>query len=123
MNSTPNYLETNQPLLTQFFIYVRNMLQGNFWNILQPISPTGCRYSQNIALPWTIALQFPAIIVGWVIGNMLGALAAYLGFDKVLMPISIFVSNFPPFGMAVILMVLLGVNLKWFPTSGATVST
>ena len=66
------------------------------------------------------ALQFPAIIVGWLIGNTLGALAAYLkkGFDKVLMPVSIFVSNFPAFGMAVILLVIFGVGLKWFPTSG-----
>jgi peptide/nickel transport system permease protein len=65
-------------------------------------------------------LQFPAIIVGWIIGNTLGALAAYLrkGFDKVLMPVSIFVSNFPAFGMAIILMVIFGVGLKWFPTSG-----
>jgi peptide/nickel transport system permease protein len=47
-------------------------------------------------------------------------LAAYLkgGFDKVLMPVSIFVSNFPAFGMAVILLVIFGVGLKWFPTSG-----
>jgi len=55
-----------------------------------------------------------------MIGNTLGALAAYLkkGFDKVLMPISIFASNIPAFGMAVILLVIFGVQLKWFPTSG-----
>jgi peptide/nickel transport system permease protein len=34
------------------------------------------------------------------------------------MPISILVSNFPAFGMAVILLVIFGVQLKWFPTSG-----
>jgi peptide/nickel transport system permease protein len=34
------------------------------------------------------------------------------------MPLSIFISNFPPFGMAIFLMVIFGVNLKWFPTSG-----
>jgi peptide/nickel transport system permease protein len=69
---------------------------------------------------WTLALQFPAIIVGWLIGNTLGALAAYLkgGFDKVLMPLSLFVSNLPAFGMAVILLVVFGVGLKWLPTSG-----
>jgi len=67
-----------------------------------------------------VCLQFPAIIVGWLIGNTLGALAAYLkgGFDKVIMPVSIFISNFPAFGMAVILLVIFGVNLEWFPTSG-----
>ena len=69
---------------------------------------------------WTVILQLPAIIVGWLIGNFLGALAAYRkgGFDKVLMPASIFVSSLPAFGMAVILLVVFGVNLEWFPTSG-----
>ena len=72
------------------------------------------------SIGWTIALQFPAIIVGWLIGNTLGALAAYLkgGFDKVLMPHRIFASNFPAFGMAIILLVIFAVRLKWFPTSG-----
>jgi peptide/nickel transport system permease protein len=110
---------TNRPLHEQFFIYVRNVLRGDF----------GFSFSQyprtvadvlRASLVWTLALQFPAIIVGWVIGNTLGALAAYLkgGFDKVLLPVSIFVSNLPAFGMAIILLVIFGVGLEWFPTSG-----
>ncbi|HNM37292.1 MAG TPA: ABC transporter permease [Anaerolineales bacterium] len=110
---------TNKPMIEQFLIYVKNVARGDF----------GFSFSQyprtvsdviGASIWWTLALQFPAIIVGWIIGNTLGALAAYLkgGFDKILMPISIFVSNFPAFGMAVIFMVIFGVNLKWFPTSG-----
>lgn len=110
---------TNEPIFTQFIIYIRNVFQGNF----------GLSFSQyprpvadiiRSSIWWTLALQFPAIIVGWLIGNTLGALAAYLkkGFDKVLMPASIFVSNLPAFGMAVILLVIFGVQLDWFPTSG-----
>jgi len=34
------------------------------------------------------------------------------------MPVAIFVSNFPAFGMAIILLVIFAVRLKWFPTSG-----
>lgn len=34
------------------------------------------------------------------------------------MPVSIFLSNLPAFGMAVILLVIFAVNAKWFPTSG-----
>ena len=58
--------------------------------------------------------------MGWLLGNLLGALAAYLrkGWDKVLMPVSLFMSNVPAFGMAVILLVVFGVNLKWFPIAG-----
>jgi peptide/nickel transport system permease protein len=51
---------------------------------------------------------------------MLGALAAYLkgGFDRFLLPFSIFMSNIPAFGMSVILLVIFSVNMGWFPTSG-----
>lgn len=110
---------TNKPMIEQFFIYIKNVFRGDF----------GFSFSQyprtvsdvlSASIWWTIGLQFPAIIVGWLIGNSLGALAAYLkgGFDKVIMPVSIFVSNLPAFGMAVILLVIFAVNLEWFPTSG-----
>jgi peptide/nickel transport system permease protein len=69
---------------------------------------------------WTIALQLPAILTGWIIGNTLGVLAAYRrgGFDKVLLPGSIFLSSLPAFGMAIVLLVIFAVTLRWFPTSG-----
>jgi peptide/nickel transport system permease protein len=110
---------TDRPMYEQFFIYVSNVLKGDF----------GFSFSQyprrvtdviGSAIGWTLILQMPAIIVGWILGNMLGALAAYRkgGFDKVLMPTSLFLSSFPPFGMAIILLVVFAVNLRWFPTSG-----
>jgi peptide/nickel transport system permease protein len=110
---------TNKPMLEQFFIYVRNVLRGDFGFSFSMYPRTVADVLKS-AIGWTVALQFPAIIVGWLIGNTLGALAAYLkeGFDKVLMPVSIFVSNFPAFGMAIIFMVIFGVGLEWFPTSG-----
>jgi peptide/nickel transport system permease protein len=110
---------TNKPIYEQFFIYVRNVLRGDFgFSIAQ--------YPRTVAdvigssIWWTVSLQLPAIVVGWLIGNFLGALAAYLkkGFDKVLMPVSIFASSLPAFGMAVILLVVFAVTLGWFPTSG-----
>ena len=103
---------TNKPMLEQFFIYVRNVLRGDFGFSFSMYPRTVADVLKS-AIGWTMALQFPAIIVGWLIGNTLGALAAYVkgGFDKVLMPISIFVSNFPAFGMAIILLVILAVGL------------
>lgn len=110
---------TNKPILEQFFLYIRNVSTGN-------LGFSFGQYPRTVAdiigssIWWTVCLQFPAIIVGWLIGNTLGALAAYLkrGFDKVLMPISIFASNIPAFGMATILLAIFAVQLKWFPTSG-----
>jgi peptide/nickel transport system permease protein len=110
---------TNKPMLEQFFLYVRNVIRGDFGFSFSQYPRTVADVLRT-SIWWTIGLQFPAIIVGWLIGNTLGVLAAYLkgGFDKVLMPVSIFVSNLPAFGMAVILLVIFAVNLKWFPTSG-----
>lgn len=110
---------TNKPMYEQFFIYVGNVLRGDFGFSFSQYPRTVADTLKSSIL-WTIGLQFPAIIVGWIIGNVLGALAAYLkgGFDKVLMPLSIFASNFPAYGMAVIFMVVFGVALEWFPTSG-----
>ena len=110
---------TNKPIIEQFFLYVRNVAQGNFgFSFSQYPRPVADVLASSIW--WTVCLQFPAIIVGWLIGNTLGALAAYLrgGFDKVLMPISIFVSNLPQFGMAIILLVVFSITLKWFPVAG-----
>jgi len=110
---------TNKPMLEQFFIYVRNVVRGDFGFSFSQY-PRTVADALKSSIGWTVALQFPAIIVGWLIGNTLGALAAYLkgGFDKVLMPVSIFVSNFPAYGMAIIFLVIFGVGLEWFPTSG-----
>ena len=110
---------TNKPMHEQFFIYVGNVLRGDFgFSIAQ--------YPRTVAdviassIWWTVGLQLPAIIVGWLIGNFLGALAAYRKglFDKILLPVSIFVSGLPAFGMAIILLVVFAVSLEWFPTSG-----
>lgn len=110
---------TNKPILEQFFLYMQNVMRGDFGFSFS-------QYPRTVAdvigssIGWTLALQFPAIIVGWLIGNTLGALAAYLkgSFDKVIMPVSIFVSSLPAFGVAVIMLVIFGVQLQWFPTSG-----
>jgi peptide/nickel transport system permease protein len=110
---------TNKPMLTQFFIYVKNVLQGDFGFSFSQY-PRSVAEVLGASLWWTLILQLPAIIVGWTLGNILGAMAAYLkgGFDKALMPAALFISSFPPFGMAVILMVMFAVKLRWFPTSG-----
>jgi peptide/nickel transport system permease protein len=117
-----NYAEqfgVNKPMYVQFFTYFGNALTGDL----------GLSFSQyprevsdiiGSAIWWTVGLQLPAIIVGWFIGNILGALAAYIrkGFDKVLLPVALFLSSIPAFGMAVILLVIFALKLEMAPTSG-----
>jgi peptide/nickel transport system permease protein len=110
---------TNRPMHEQFFIYVRNVFRGDFGYSISQYPRTVADVIRS-TIGWTVVLQLPAIITGWLIGNFLGVLAAYRKgiFDKVLMPISIFGSSLPAFGMAIILLVIFAVNNEWFPTSG-----
>ncbi len=110
---------TNKPMLEQFFIYIKNVLKGDFGFSFSQYPRTVAEVL-GASIWWTIILQLPAIIVGWTLGNVLGALAAYIkgAFDKALMPAAIFLGAFPPFGMAVILLVVFAVRFRFFPSSG-----
>jgi peptide/nickel transport system permease protein len=110
---------TDLPMHEQFIFYVRNVFRGDFGTSFSQY-PRPVADIIGSAIWWTVMLQLPAIVVGWLIGNVLGVLAAYLkgGYDKVVMPASIFISSLPAFGMAVILLVIFGIRLGWFPTSG-----
>lgn len=111
---------TDKPMWEQFIIYFGNVFKGDF-------GLSFSRYPRPVSeiiasgIGWTIALQLPAIIVGWFIGNLLGALAAYIrkGFDKIIMPVSLFISSIPAFGMAVILLTIFAIKLKIAPIAGA----
>ena len=110
---------TNLPLHEQFFRFVKNAARGDFGTSFSQY-PRPVSDIIGSAIMWTVCLQFPAIITGWILGNILGALAAYIrkGFDKVLLPAFLFLGNVPAFGMAVMLLILFAVNLKWFPIAG-----
>ena len=110
---------TNKPLIQQFFIYVKNLLKGDMGTSFSQY-PRKVSDIIGSSIGWTIGLQLPAILVGWLLGNLLGALAAYIrkGFDKVLMPVAMFLSNMPAFGMAVVMMLIFAVTLKVAPVSG-----
>ena len=106
-----------QPLHIQFFMYVRNLLRGDLGTSFthRPVADI-----LRESVMWTIALQLPAIITGWILGNVLGAIAAYIrrGFDKAVMPFFMFISNVPAFGMAIVLLWVFAIQLRIAPVGG-----
>jgi len=72
------------------------------------------------ALPWTIALQLPAIVFSWFVGNILGALAAYRRgiFDKVFFPLGLAAQSMPFFAFGMLLVYLFGILWPIFPATG-----
>lgn len=109
----------NRPIHEQFFIWLGNAVRGD-------LGVSFSQYPRTVAdilsssVGWTVALQLPAIIVGWLLGNVLGAIAAYIKgvFDKAILPFFLFVSNIPAFGMAVILLFIFAIKLGIVPASG-----
>lgn len=110
----------DDPMIVQFGKWAKAALHGDFGvSFTQYPRPVSDIIAS--AVGWTLALQLPAILLGWLLGNILGAVAAYMKgvFDKVILPVFLFISNVPAFGMAVVMLTVFGVILGWAPTSGA----
>jgi len=113
-----------QPVKTtsidQFITYLQMSLAGDLGISIQ-------KYPKKVidiiveAVPWTIALQLPTILLGWIVGNLLGALAAYRRgvFDRVIFPMALFMSSVPFFVFGMVLVYVFSVTLGWFPAMGA----
>lgn len=104
----------------QFLAYLGNLLRGDLGTSLgnYPLSVNSLIGS---ALPWTLALQLPTILLGWILGNVLGVLAAYKGgwVDRGAFLGSLAFSSIPYYGLAILLLYVFAVALPWFPTGGA----
>ena len=110
----------DQPMPVQFAKWLKGAVHGDFGVSFSQYPRTVADIIKS-SVGWTLALQLPAILLGWLLGNVLGAVAAYIKgvFDKVILPTFLFISNVPAFGMAVVLLTIFGVTLGWAPTSGA----
>jgi peptide/nickel transport system permease protein len=106
-------------LPSQFLRYLSLSLHGDLGtSILQ--YPRRVSEIIRAALPWTLALQLPTIAVGWLVGNLLGALAAYYRgvFDRFFYPIALLTSAVPAFCLGILLVYVLGIQLEWLPAVG-----
>jgi peptide/nickel transport system permease protein len=109
----------DKPIYVQFFYYVRNLLHGDL-GVSFTQYPVHVQTLIGQALPWTIALQLPAIIIGWLLGNLLGVLAAYKGgwVDRGGFLASLFVSSIPYYCLSILLLYLLAVRFQVLPSGG-----
>jgi peptide/nickel transport system permease protein len=106
-------------LLSQFLHYAAMTLRGDLGtSIIQHPKPVSELIGN--ALPWTLALQLPTIVLGWIFGNLLGALAAYRRglFDQLLYPVALLTSAIPAFCVGILLVYLFAIRLEWFPSVG-----
>ena len=108
----------DKPMWQQFFIYVGNLFKGDMGTSFGQY-PRGVSEIIGAAVPWTLMLQLPAIVVAWILGNGLGAIAAYRKgvFDRVIFPVFLFFNAIPAFGLAIILGWIFATTLHLLPAS------
>lgn len=109
----------NDPLPVQYFNYLKNILHGDFGTSLythKPIATEIANRYQN-----TLILAVGGTLVGSVIGVLLGIIAAVkhnkLG-DNVVMVLSMLFVSTPSFFLAMILMLIFSLQLRWLPSMG-----
>jgi peptide/nickel transport system permease protein len=109
----------DKPLFGQFLAYLGEIFRGNLGKSFS-LYPADVTTLIAQALPWTLALQIPAIILGWLIGNGLGALAAYKRgmFDRTFFVSSLALSSIPYYAFAIILLYLFAVVMPILPAGG-----
>jgi peptide/nickel transport system permease protein len=72
------------------------------------------------ALPWTIGLMGTAVLVSWVLGNLIGLVAGYFHESRVatgLEVLGVILYPIPPFIVALVLIMLFGYVWPIFPLS------
>ncbi len=108
----------DKPLFERFYIYVANILKGNFGKSVVSNKPVFESIKEK--LPYTIKLAFLAmfcsIIVGIIVG-VLGAINRGNKLDKIISFCSVSGISMPIFLLGLILLYLFSVKLKWFTTS------
>lgn len=112
---------TNKSLLDQYASYWSQLAHGNLGVSVSYFPATVSSLIAN-ALPWTLLLLGTSTVIAFVVGNALGAVAAWKrggNLDTVLTTTSMFTSAFPYFWLALLVLYVLGFVLGWFPTSYA----
>jgi peptide/nickel transport system permease protein len=109
----------NVPLWQQYLDFWKGVLTGNMgisiWDA--PNKVTTLVFG---ALPYTLALLVPAIVLSYIIGNRLGAAAARRKvLDNTLLPAGYIFQAIPYPWLALVVPYLFGYVLHWFPTAGA----
>jgi peptide/nickel transport system permease protein len=83
--------------------------------------PTTVNELISRALPWTLGLLLFTLIVSWILGNALGALAGYFPrerWSRVMDTVAMLVRPMPYYIFAFALLIIFAYLIRWFPISG-----
>ncbi|MEU4387946.1 ABC transporter permease [Promicromonospora sp. NPDC023805] len=106
------------PIWQQYLNYWGSLFRGDLgtsvWLFPTPVSEVVLD-----AVPYTLGIMIPAILLSFVIGNTVGAMAARSRWlDNVALPVGYLITAMPYMWLAILLAWGFGVALGWFPVAG-----
>ena len=114
-------LTGDQSLWTQYLHYWGKLFQGDLGTSTS-FFPATVSSVLSSALPWTLALVGVATVVSFVVGTLVGTVVAWRRgswLDGIL-PVATFFQAVPYFFFALVVLIVLGSDLGWFPISGGS---
>ena len=111
----------NKPLWQQYFDYIWGVLHLDFGYSLGKYPLTVMQLIEQ-ALPWTIVLLLVTTVFSFLIGNLMGAIAAWQRAPRWMRAVAtpfVLLQGVPPVLMGVLLLFFVGFRLKLLPLGGA----
>lgn len=112
-------IHPNRPLPQQYIEYMSSVLTGDFGKSI--VYNTSVSKIIVNALPWTLLIMVVSILLTFAIGIVLGAIMAYNEGDRLDLGstvVGILLNSVPYYVAGILLVYVLGYQLKWFPTGG-----
>jgi peptide/nickel transport system permease protein len=111
----------DKPLIQQYWDYVSSLARGDLGVSLFKFPKTVSELIME-ALPWTIGLLLVTTVLSFIIGNLLGAIAAWPhapGWMRGVATPFVMMMGVPPVLLGVFLLFFIAFRMKVFPLGGA----
>lgn len=112
-------LGLDKPMLTQLWLWIYNLMQGDFGRSLMLNQPVSQAMMER--MPVTLSLALVAFVITIPTGILLGVVAAVwrdTWIDSAVMMIALLGVSVPNFWIAILSVILFSVTLGWLPSAG-----
>jgi peptide/nickel transport system permease protein len=110
-------VNVHQSLISQYFAYLHDLATGNLGTSIT-FFPSSVGSVIRAAIPYTLGLVGVTTILAFALGTLVGILGAWRrgGFlDSVLPPLLIVTAGIPYFWVGMLLILVFGIKLRFFP--------
>src|SRR6266567_8532128 len=113
-------VNTHQSLVSQYIGYIGDVATGKFGTSLYFYPASVGRVILD-AIPWTLGLVGVTTILAFCTGTGIGIVSAWRrggSLDSIVPPVFVITTAIPYFWIAMVLVLIFGITLHWFPSQG-----